>query len=513
MLSFDITDKTLKIIDGREKNGKVKIYSYSSIQLDSGIVVNGEVRDISALAMYIRREIEKKEMTHKEAVLCISSNVVTFKEMDVPKVKNTYFKNVVESKLHQMTNIYEEQSIGYVIADSKEHFEQTAEPSKVLVTSCPKNIIDSFKKVFSILKISLKQVTISCNCISRLVMSDKHYKDMQPMLVVEVDPAFISINAFENGILSFSRFATISSDDYNNKDDYLFEAINENIFRILQFQGIRRSQKITNIIFYGDVTLFDRLSKVLANQGIQSSILKVYNNTLFNRYANAIGGLMPENNLMNSTNLIDVDIDMNKQIQMSTISLAITIGSFFLIGMFLVLIVFSIMKIYQKSMDNKSDKLTSDIDKKIVLETEANKLKSDLAKSVVMKNNLQIATDCINSYPVLRSDLFNQVDKCYGSAQRFVESISYSNGVFSETFNVANQTDASDIVGRLLADGNYFKGCTYSGYAINKKGTVPFDPSYKTSVSLPVKNNAELGKNDKATDTSANAASEDGDKK
>ena len=114
------------------------------------------------------------------------------------------------------------------------------------------------------LSISLKSVTVTCNAISRIILSDKKASAKMPMLVVQVDPNFVSLNLYEDNQLSFARFASIDAVDYDNSEDYVYEAVNENIYRMIQFHKSRNPENpIQNVVFYGDTTEYIRLTNAL----------------------------------------------------------------------------------------------------------------------------------------------------------------------------------------------------------------------------------------------------------
>jgi len=303
MLSFDITDSQIKIVSGQFINGRTRVNSRVTIDIDSNIIVNGLVNDIEALATKISRTLEIHKMERKDAVICISSTLIMSKEMFVPKAKPNEIKSMIRNNIYQSINVSEEYNVGFIaVADNKnEHLNNSINNNssstfskfsgssiltklpliksklnhnnsdnslKVLSTSCPKNLIDSYKKLFSLLRIQLKEINVSCNNITKIIEKDKLYLKQMPMLLLEINKDFLNINIFENGQLSFSRFTNISPENYDDRDDYIFQAINENILRLLQYQKLRRNQLIENVVVYGDVSFFDRLSEQFSQIGI-----------------------------------------------------------------------------------------------------------------------------------------------------------------------------------------------------------------------------------------------------
>ncbi|MBE6838539.1 MAG: pilus assembly protein PilM [Ruminococcus sp.] len=312
MLSFDITDRNIRVIKGTESGGgKIRIHSSTDIKIDEGLIVNGYVKDIAQLATVINTGLKQKGIKDKEAVVSISSNLIVFRELRIPKAKASQFKTAVQMEMSKNIAVNDEQAIAYTVVGDVEEDGKTM--SKVLANAVPKNVVECFRRVFSMLNISLKSVSVSCNCISRVVLSDPQIVSRMPLLLVQIDPNFININVFENGQLSFSRFASISPDDYDDKSDYVFQAVNENLFRMFQFTRSRSGENVQNVVFYGDTSEFIRLTNSLEQMDVKASLLKVpphlsgYENLEFSLYANAIGAMYKRPKEEETSNLLTVD--------------------------------------------------------------------------------------------------------------------------------------------------------------------------------------------------------------
>ena len=329
MLSFDITDRHIRIIRGTESRGRIRVSSASTIDLSEGLIVNGHIKDIPKMATIINDELKARRMDDKEAVVTLSSNLVIFKELHIPKAKtNAQLLTMVTNQMQHTMGIAEEYSISYSIAGEVE--EEGVQALKILATACPFEVVDCFRKVFSMLSISLKSVTVTCNAISRIILSDKKASAKMPMLVVQVDPNFVSLNLYEDNQLSFARFASIDAVDYDNSEDYVYEAVNENIYRMIQFHKSRNPENpIQKVVFYGDTTEYIRLTNALEGMDISTSLLGVpnnisgYENIEFQAYANAIGAMFRSNKDTDRINLLETDSSAGKT----------DAGSSFLIGL------------------------------------------------------------------------------------------------------------------------------------------------------------------------------------
>ncbi len=312
MLSFDITDRNIRIIKGVENKNKISISSAATLNIDEDIIVNGHVKDVPRLATIMNQKIKQNRMMDKEAIVSISSNMTIFKELSVRKAqKEQEFTKMVKAEMQAKVGIDDSYSISYSIVEGVQA-EGGDDMVTVLATACPTEVIDSYKRVFSMLGISLKSVIIGCNCITKVLLSDEKNRSKMPLLAVQIDGSFISLNIYENNQLSFSRFASIDAADYDNSADYVYEAVNENIFRMLQFHRSRNAgNPIRNVILYGDTKDYMRISKDLEQMDINTSVISVpknvkgYQNLEFALYANAIGAMFPRNKVTEKINLLE----------------------------------------------------------------------------------------------------------------------------------------------------------------------------------------------------------------
>lgn len=316
MLSFDITDRNIRIVKGVEGNGKIKITSAVTLNLEEEVIVNGHVKDVPRVATLINSSLRKSKMADKEAIVSISSNLTIFKELHVPKVKSQEMPKTVKQQMQAELNLDDSYSVSYIIVGDAESQDgdKSAPMLKILATACPIEIINCYRDVFKMLNISLKSVMIGCNCITKVLLADTKIKSKMPLLAVQIDNNFISLNLYEQGQLSFSRFASIDATDYGNSDDYVFEAVNENIFRMLQFHKSRSTgEVIENVVFYGDTHEYVRLTDELEKLDLKTSLINVppqihgHENLEFSLYANAIGAMFKRNKDTEKINLLESD--------------------------------------------------------------------------------------------------------------------------------------------------------------------------------------------------------------
>ena len=472
MLSFDITDRHIRIIRGTESRGRIRVSSASTIDLSEGLIVNGHIKDIPKMATIINDELKARRMDDKEAVVTLSSNLVIFKELHIPKAKtNAQLLTMVTNQMQHTMGIAEEYSISYSIAGEVE--EEGVQALKILATACPFEVVDCFRKVFSMLSISLKSVTVTCNAISRIILSDKKASAKMPMLVVQVDPNFVSLNLYEDNQLSFARFASIDAVDYDNSEDYVYEAVNENIYRMIQFHKSRNPENpIQNVVFYGDTTEYIRLTNALEGMDISTSLLGVpnnisgYENIEFQAYANAIGAMFRSNKDTDRINLLETDSSAGKTDAGSSFLIGLG-GAVVLSAAVVAAVVFGITNAI-----NNNDAKVAEIDEWInspeVMETlpAVDSTQAKIDKVALYEADLDTAAYNFDTKSALTVDVLNTVIKTIQDNSCSVAEIAYTSGSF-EISCTANDNTAPDEAVKAIYDLDMFDNIVYDGFQSN----------------------------------------------
>ena len=206
MLSFDITDRNIRVVKGVESNGKIKISSAATINLEEGLIVNGHVKEAATVATLVHGALKKNRMPDKEAIVSLSSNLTIFKELIVPRVKPQDMQKTVKQQMQAELSLDDTFSVTYIIVGDAAEQGDNGEPMlKVLATACPYEIVNSYKEVFKLLNISLRSVMVGCNCITKVLLADTKIKSKMPLLQYRLTPTsslstFMSRDSFHSHV-------------------------------------------------------------------------------------------------------------------------------------------------------------------------------------------------------------------------------------------------------------------------------------------------------------------------
>ena len=498
MLSFDITDRNVRVVKGVESSGKIKISSAATLNLEEGLIVNGHVRDVPNVATLINGVLKRNRMPDKEAIVSISSNLTIFKEMTVARVKGQDLQKTVKQQVQAELNLDDSYSVTYVVVGESTERGGTGEPMlRILATACPYEIVNSYREVFKLLGITLRSVMVGCNCITKVLLADTRIKSKMPLLAVQIDNNFISLNLYEAGQLSFSRFASIDADDYGGSADYVFEAVNENIFRMLQFHRSRNTgETIENVVFYGDTHDYVRLTDELEKLDLNTSLINVppqihgHENLEFSLYANAIGAMFKRNKETEKINLLDTELgavikrasgggkgDGAGLIPM----LALIAGAAVLVGG-----TWGVMSAIDLGVQHKTNEIYEYINDPATQKKLAHREKLLGIRENVKAYNTKIvnAHDAFYSQPVIDGEKYETVQLVLDKTAEDLDlecalasTPSYSSGVMSFSIVAAGSKEMvqklpSLFIDNLLDDGfsdnkGIFETATYSGYTVN----------------------------------------------
>ena len=475
MLSFDITDRHVRIIRGTENHGKIKVADATTIDVEEGLIVNGHIKDIPKMATIINDELKTKRMADKEAVISISSNLIIFKELHIPKAKGTQLLTIVQNQMQTTMGIADDYSISYTIAGDIE--EDGVQAMKVLATACPFEVVDCFRKVFSMLGIALRSVAVSCNTISRIILSNPKNKAKMPMLLVQIDPTFVSLNLYENNQLTFSRFASIDPEDYDNSEDYIYEAVNENVFRMFQFQRSRNGDNpIQNVVFYGETTEYIRLTNALEQMDITTSILGTpnniggYENFEFQEYANAIGAMFRSNKETERINLIEVDAAVGRSSAGASFFLSVAGAAVVSAAVVGAVWIFGNIQVNQFNSERADIEAWMNSPEVAAQVAAVDAAQTKLDKVNVVKNVIDTAVTNYESLPVLTTDVISDIEANFtGTSVRWT-TLSFGNGAMSVTCTARDNDEPAEVVGNFF-EQDIFDNITYNGFEYKESET------------------------------------------
>lgn len=201
ILGIDIGSRNLHFC--LVKQGKeFEVIGSVSVDSPNGGIELGELLDIRSIGEKINEVISKEKIKAKEMAICINSPEVVIREFSLPSnVKDSELLNALEFEVSKsfkgITNTHD---LSFKIYERNQNFVEG------VVCLCPKELVKGYIEMASNLKIPLKYLDVSPNCIA------KAYKEIvlpvnysKTLAIVDIGSNSTTVNIISKGRLKMSR--------------------------------------------------------------------------------------------------------------------------------------------------------------------------------------------------------------------------------------------------------------------------------------------------------------------
>jgi hypothetical protein len=120
---------------------------------------------------------------------------------------------------------------------------------------------------------------------------------------------------------------------------------------------------------------------------------------------------------------------------------------------------------------------------------EYNTIKNNITKLTEYRDSLVTVTDCINSQPVIRSEVFNQIREAFGDASIHIDSLGFNKGTIWENYVVSDSTIPAKMASNIINGENNFYRMNYGGYEADASVN-----GFRVNFSVEVRGDLDLGR-------------------
>lgn len=526
MLSFDITDRQIKLVRGVHSGSKIKIQDADMRELTIGLINNGIISDVPMVASELNDILRSRDIKEKEAIVSITSSNIVYKELTIAKPKNMKNTSIIEAMIQAEMNVSTNYNISFTIAGETEDGEKN-KMLKVMAAACPQSLVDGYVRLFQHIGLTLRAVNISNNSITRLITNTPKLSERMPVLLIQIDKNFLNMNLYEDNRLSFSRYSNIDPADYDDAPDYVTHAVYDNLFRMIQFIRSRKNSRgLQEILFYGEIDSFMEISNAIAQFNISSNMLSMPSNIQssvqfdFSKYANAIGSLFQRNKEVEHINLLEAgsakaskgaDKFLLGLVGVMAASAAVVGGAMAVVG--------TISNGYVK----ETTRLTGQIEALQPTLAIVDERTTMLEGFNNYNSTIQSVINLYNYQPKITSQVFDKLreplkseNKLLGENETLeIESIIVADNSITVQYRGSSVGDPSSVPSRLVAymtnevvnkyGDAYFENITYTGFSkdnsneygayvvLSTEGKTQFDTvfSFSLNMTLPMGNDEE----------------------
>ena len=300
MLSVNVGDDKIKIVDGKMSGGKIVVNKCYEIDTKVGAMESGNIKDLMAFSQVLQECINAGAIKNTNLTYVLDNPRVIFREMTVPNVSRDKVKLIVANEIFSDSKMANN-TLDYIVEGTFKN-EEGKTRSRITVTYVSNEAIDSLHTAATELGMRPTVLDIAPNAISKLV--EKLYRtnkrDMENTFVLlDFKDTFISLYVFDGGQRKFSKNSTLYVG--NTQDNaYLLGELTSNINSVIRFYESRSGVNVNAIYITGNIeALDDELLQNLAesmNMMISHlpipSFVKGVDIFDFNKYSGALGAFL-----------------------------------------------------------------------------------------------------------------------------------------------------------------------------------------------------------------------------
>ncbi len=222
ILGVDIGTQAIKMV--QLKSEGLELETYGIVDLIEPITNQTKPEVVAATVDLLRNLTEKARTTTKRCALSLPNSAVFTSVIDMPKMSDNELENSMKFEAKKYVPLpFEEVSLSWSLIS-----EDIANHSmKVLLIAVPKQIRDTYIKIFQQAGLELEIIEIEALALIRAIVEDKSKNDV----IIDIGAKVTGINFIKEGLLQLTRNLNIGGD-----------SITERIAQTLNLQPARAEQ-------------------------------------------------------------------------------------------------------------------------------------------------------------------------------------------------------------------------------------------------------------------------------
>jgi len=203
MLSIDVGNKKVCVVEGSYRNGQVTVTSCAEIEYKSETTVNGTITDRSSLSFLINEIIKTNHMKSKSAVVSFNSSDIIAREFKLPNIKVGSLQALVKNEMSRIMGADDEYVIDFTVNGVTE--------DKLLNVSAfavSREVVEGYYKLLHELRLKPVALDIHANAISKLLSNatiNGRIPDTGNMIIADIGYSKIAFHVFSSGVCRFNR--------------------------------------------------------------------------------------------------------------------------------------------------------------------------------------------------------------------------------------------------------------------------------------------------------------------
>lgn len=300
MLSVNVGDDKIKIVDGKMSGGKIIVNKCYEIETKVGAMESGNIKDLMAFSQVLQECINSGAIKNTNLTYVLDNPRVIFREMNVPSVSRDKVKLIVANEIFSDSKMANN-TLDYIVEGTFKN-EEGKKRSRITITYVSNEAIDSLHTAATELGMRPTVLDVAPNSISKLVEKFWHTNKRaleETFVLLDYKDSFISLYVFDGGQRKFSKNSTLYVG--NSKDNnYLLGELTSNINSVIRFYESRSGVNVSAIYITGNIEgldddllqgLAESLNMMISHFPIPSFVkgVDIFD---FNKFSGAIGAFI-----------------------------------------------------------------------------------------------------------------------------------------------------------------------------------------------------------------------------
>lgn len=211
ILSFDIGNKNIKLVEGKYDGDKVIVTKMDMIETPKNAMNDGNILDVKLIAEAIRKLMDKVDTKNKSIAFTSQSTSIITRIVEVPWAKEKDMKSIIKYDIEQYLPINLDE---YIIKHKviSEFQKEDVKMVKANVVVYPKKMATAYWNLVEELDCRPMALEVSLNSMAKIISSkntvtinEKDYNKESTIAIIDIGSDEIEMNILSKGNLEFTR--------------------------------------------------------------------------------------------------------------------------------------------------------------------------------------------------------------------------------------------------------------------------------------------------------------------
>ncbi len=224
ILGVDIGTQAIKLVQLRSEDQMLE--TYGIVDITEPISMQSNDATIAKTVELLGNLVDKAHVTTKRCAMSLPNSAVFTSVIDMPKMTDEELESAIQYEAKKYVPLpFSEVSLSWSLI-SEDIANNT---TKVLLIAVPKQIRDTYIKIFQLAGLELEVIEIEALALIRSLVEDKSKNDV----IIDIGAKVTGINFVKEGLLQLTRNLNVGGDTITEK---ISQALNLQASRAEQFK-------------------------------------------------------------------------------------------------------------------------------------------------------------------------------------------------------------------------------------------------------------------------------------